>query len=53
MMAQAGVLAASLILQLGLAAANTRRRLFTPGEMRFWGVAIFVAVELVMLGITA
>lgn len=33
-------------LQLGLAALNTRMRWFTPGELRFWGVAIFLILEI-------
>ncbi len=51
MIAQLWVLAVTLILQLGLAVLNTRKRIFTLGELRFWDVAIYVAVELVMLGI--
>ena len=37
-------------LQFGLAAVNSRKDWFTPGEIRFWGVVIFVAAELIYLG---
>jgi hypothetical protein len=33
-------------LQLGLAALNGRVRWFTPGELRFWGVAAFLILEI-------
>ena len=36
-------------LQLGLAALNGRRHWFTPGELRFWAVAVFVILEIVYL----
>ena len=36
--------------QFGLAALNTRKAWFTAGEIRFWGVVIFVAAELTYLG---
>ncbi len=52
MTAQLAVLAVTLPLQLAVAAVNTRRHIFTAGEVRFWGVAIFIAVELAMLGLT-
>jgi len=29
---------------------NTRKRWLTPGEVRFWGVALFVAAEMIYLG---
>ena len=32
---------------------NTRRRWLTLGEVRFWGVALFIAVELVYLGVVS
>ncbi len=44
------VFAASMPFQLALGVWNTRRRWFTPGEVRFWGVALFVAAEFVYLG---
>ena len=37
-----------LILLIGV--WNTRRRWLTLGEVRFWGVALFIAAELVYLG---
>ena len=36
--------------QFGLAAINSRKEWFTMGEVRFWGVVIFVAAELIYLG---
>ena len=36
--------------QILLGIWNTRRRWLTPGEVRFWGVAIFVAAEMIYLG---
>lgn len=44
------VFAASAPFQYALGAWNTRRRWFTPGEIRFWGVVIFVVAEFVYLG---
>jgi hypothetical protein len=35
----------ALPLQLGLAALNSRTSFFTPGELRFWGIAVFIIVE--------
>lgn len=43
------VLAASLPFQLLLVPLNKSRRYFTPGELRFWSVAIFIIVEIVYL----
>jgi hypothetical protein len=39
----------ALPLQAGLVLVNARRDWFTPGELRFWGVAVFVMLELVYL----
>ncbi len=39
----------ALPLQLALVPLNARTRWLTVGELRFWTVAIFVAVELVNL----
>ena len=36
--------------QILLGIWNTRKRWLTPGEVRFWGVAIFVAAEMIYLG---
>lgn len=36
--------------QFGLAALNSRKGWFTAGEIRFWGIVIFVAAELIYLG---
>jgi hypothetical protein len=49
LVAQLLVLAASLPLQLLLVPTNQRRRYFTPGELRFWSVAIFIIVEIIYL----
>jgi hypothetical protein len=43
------LLLAALPLQLGLAVLNGRTGWLTPGELRFWGVAVFVFVELAYL----
>ena len=40
------LLLAALPAQLGLVALNARTRWLTPGELRFWGVAAFVFVEI-------
>ncbi len=39
--------------QLLIGVWNTRSHWLTPGEVRFWGVALFVAVELAYLGISS
>ena len=36
--------------QLLLGIWNSRRRWLTPGEVRFWGVALFVVAEMIYLG---
>ena len=36
---------------VGLGFWNTRKNFFTPGELRFWGICIFVAIEFVYLGL--
>ncbi len=43
------VLLIALPLQLGLAAVNNRTSFFTPGELRFWGVAVFIICEIAYL----
>ena len=43
------VLAISAPLQLALVPFNEKRLWFTPGELRFWSVVIFVIVEIVYL----
>lgn len=43
------VLLLALPLQLGLALLNSRTAFFTPGELRFWGVAVFLIVEIAYL----
>jgi hypothetical protein len=45
------VLAICLPLFIGLGMLNSRLNLLTPGEIRFWGVCIFVAVEFLYLGL--
>lgn len=45
------VLLIALPFQMGLAALNTRVRWFTPGELRFWAIAVFVFLEIVYLAI--
>ena len=39
----------ALPLQLGLVALNGRSRWLTPGELRFWAVAVFVMLEIAYL----
>jgi hypothetical protein len=46
------VLVVCLPLIIGLGILNTRRGLFTSGEVRFWGVCIFVAAEFAYLGVS-
>lgn len=41
----------SLPLQLALLPFNRRRQWFTPGELRFWAVAVFVVVEVVLIAV--
>ncbi len=43
------VLSIAFPFQLGLVAVNARTRWLTPGELRFWGIAIFVFLEIVYL----
>lgn len=47
------VVAAIAPIQFLLGAANTRARLLTRGEVRFWCVVLFVAAELVTLGVSS
>jgi len=35
---------------IGLGVLNTKYKIFTSGEIRFWGTSIFVAAELIFLG---
>lgn len=44
------VVAAVTPLQFALGALNTRTDWFTAGEIRFWGVVVFLIAELVYLG---
>ena len=44
-------LALSLPLQLAMLPLNRRMQLFTPGELRFWAVAAFVLVEVILLSV--
>jgi hypothetical protein len=37
-------------LQLCIGIWNTRSKWLTPGEVRFWGVAVFVLAEFIYLG---
>ncbi len=38
--------------QLMIGVWNTRRKWLTPGEVRFWGVALFVTAEFLYLGVS-
>ena len=50
MLQHLAVAAVSLPVQFGLGFMNTRWRVLTRGEVRFWSIVIFVAVELAYLG---
>ncbi len=43
------VLLIALPFQLALVAVNARTRWFTPGELRFWGIALFVFLEIIYM----
>lgn len=43
------LLLVALPLQAGLVLANAWTQWFTPGELRFWGIAVFVLVEIVYM----
>ena len=43
------LLLAALPLQVGLVLVNARARWLSPGELRFWGVALFLIVEIVYM----
>ena len=32
---------------------NSRKNVFTPGALRFWGVCIFVTIEFIYIGVFA
>ena len=51
MLAQLAVLGASAPLIVGLGFWNSRVDFFTPGELRFWGVCLFVTAEFLYLGV--
>ena len=53
MLEHVAVAAVCVPFQLMIGVWNTRRRWLTPGEVRFWGVALFIAVELVYLGVVS
>jgi len=44
------VVASVTPLQFALGAINTRTRWLTAGEVRFWGVVLFLIAELIYLG---
>ena len=35
---------------VGLGFWNSRKNVFTPGALRFWGVCIFVTIEFIYIG---
>ncbi len=47
------VVAAATPFQFALGAANTRAKWLTSGEVRFWGVVLFLVAELIYLGSSA
>jgi len=51
MLPHLAVLGATAPLIVGLGFWNSRVDFFTPGELRFWGVCLFVAVEFLYLGV--
>lgn len=50
MLEHLAVIAAVTPLQFGLGALNTHTHWLTAGEVRFWGVVLFLMAELVYLG---
>jgi hypothetical protein len=46
------ILALAVPLQLSLLPLNAQKHWFTPGELRFWAVALFVLIEVVYLIVT-
>ncbi len=48
---QLAVLGAALPLQLALIPLNARTRWLTAGELRFWSVTVFIAIEFVHLAL--
>jgi hypothetical protein len=46
------ILAAAVPFQLALLPINARKHWFTPGELRFWAVAVFVLLEIIYLTVT-
>ncbi len=53
MLDHAIVVAACAPFQFLIGVWNTRSRWLTPGEVRFWGVALFVAAEFAYLGLSS
>ena len=51
MLPHLAVLGVSAPLIVGLGMWNSRKDFFTPGELRFWGVCLWVAVEFIYLGV--
>jgi hypothetical protein len=50
--AQLLILAAAIPFQLALLPVNAHNQWFTPGELRFWAVAVFVLLEIIYLTVT-
>jgi hypothetical protein len=46
------ILGIALPLQLGLVPFNAAKRWLTPGELRFWTIAVFILIELIYLAIS-
>ena len=51
MLEHLAVFGAAAPFQLGIGVLNTRKKWLTPGEVRFWGVMLFVAAEFTYLGV--
>ncbi|MFT3732936.1 MAG: hypothetical protein QM780_16200 [Hyphomicrobium sp.] len=50
MIGHLATLACALPLQLGISAWSYRTKRLEPGEAAFWGVAVFIGLELIHLG---
>lgn len=48
-MVHLALLGIALPLQFAMIPLNRRKRWLTPGELRFWAVAVFVLIEILYL----
>lgn len=52
LLTQVMILGIALPLQLALVPFNVAKRWLTPGELRFWTIAVFILIELIYLVIS-